>query len=648
MGWIVWLAESVLCLVASYLTAVAVYPDRGILDRLIATLLVATSLILVAIYACGLANMLAPWPLGVLSLVLFATVLVLALRSAGRERVFVVFRRDLGAPWRLVREAWQLREPAVLTIVTAAIVTGICCIMVWYFRSWTWDAVWYHVPKTYYAIQERTLRHISVPNPWTEGYPQHVEMLAVWNCIFPRDNRFDDSSQIPFLFLGAAAVAAWARRVGASRPFAASVGAAWITLPPVFLQAHSTHVDVAWSAMFTSAMYFMSGPPDRRDRWMCYISWGLFLGTKFTGAFHLALISPYLVWRIVQEIRRAHGQRWRRFGDVLLSVGLVLILGSFKYIQNMVVRGNPLYPFRWTLLGHTFPGVSTLAGEFGDGSARDPLFLGSPNALQNLVASWFDTDPFYAPDVRSGGFGPVFRYLLLPCVLLVTSDLVRLRNWRRSLLVVVFFVQALQVPAAVWPRFVIGAASASLVALAIVHTDLHSRLLRFVVSCALVVLTFVGYQDAFRGFIVFPRYLERARRADTVERAALQIDTFLWPTRWALQRERELQPGDVITYDQSVHFISDLFSHDYRTRVVYVPSDGDPQAFVHRVRSLNARWVGVQVDTPAERALQAAGAEYLFQTPLSTMAMYRMPRRNPADASFAVTRPPPTSVPPSP
>jgi hypothetical protein len=59
---------------------------------------------------------------------------------------------------------------------------------------------------------------------------------------------------------------------------------------------------------------------------------------------------------------------------------------------------------------------------------------------------------------------------------------------------------------------------------------------------------------------LYPRYLERAMQAPPDERNALQVDTFLWPTRWALLRERELHAGDVLTYDESAHFLSDLWS----------------------------------------------------------------------------------------
>jgi len=150
--------------------------------------------------------------------------------------------------------------------------------------------------------------------------------------------------------------------------------------------------------------------------------------------------------------------------------------------------------------------------------------------------------------------------------------------------------------------------------------------LKLAFSLALVGLTWHGYTEGYRGFIVHPRYFDRARRLDAAGRNALQLDTFLWPTRWAEARERELHAGDVIAYDEGVHFLNDLFNHDFGPRVEFVSSRVPAEQYLRRVRSLRAKWVGVTRGTAAEQALITAGATFLFQTPDSPMAMYRMPR----------------------
>jgi hypothetical protein len=633
MGWIVWFIETWMCLGAGWLVAAALYPDRGVLHRLIATLLVAPSLLLVAMQALGLMGLLRPVPLGLLAPAVFAAPAAVALRRLGRERALALWRSDLRAPARLAREAWREREPAALTVLAAAGVLLFAVLLVWIYKSWTWDPTWYHVPITAYAIQTGSLEWIPTSVPWTQSHPKNVELLAAWNCIFPLDNRLDDSSQLPFAVLGAAVTAAWARQVGASRAFAAGVGAAWVLLPPVFLQVWSTHVDVACGACFSAAFFFLLERPTARDRWMCLLALGLYAGSKMTGLFHLLLLAPWLAVRGGVELWRAPGERLRRAGDMALSVLGLMAVGSFKYFQNLWHTGNPLWAFKVKvpLLGRELPGLFDPAAFYDTQAGQSPLFFGAQGAFARLLRSWYMEVPTFWPDVRTGGFGPVWAFLLVPCLVLVALALVRPSGWRRNLPVLALLGAALTVQAAWWPRFVLGAATAGLVALAVVHARLVRGALRPGLSLAFLALTgFTFYQGASAqvrqaDLFMYARSFQAALRASPEERATLQVVDWLWPTEWARLKEQELQAGDVVAYDQSVYFLGELFTRDYRTRVEYVPSE-DVAAWQARIEALKPRWVGVARGSAAEQVLVQRGAQFLFQTPVSPMALYRMPR----------------------
>lgn len=619
MGWLVWIALTALCLASSWMLAAALFRGSG--DRAVAMWLFFPAQILVALQLAGIPGLLAPVPLGVVSLLLFSACALLAGRAAGRAALAQALRQDLAAPLRTLREA--PREPALLCLAPALAAGVITLLIVWFYRSWTWDPCWYHVAITDYPIQQRSL---AWPPTWDlpiQGYARNVEWLSTWSCIFPRDNRFDDSGQLPFCLLGVFAVAAWARRLGSSRPLALGLGAAWFALPPVFLQAYTTHVDVAAGALFTATAYFLAFDNTRRARWLALTALGLYVGTKFTGVLHAALLAPWFAARLWLELRAS--RRWTRLFDVAGSIGLACALGLFKYAQNFVHTGNPMFPFRFEALGHVFPGPQTVGELWGLAPGVPATFLRAPGDLRHLWTSWMDSAPFYAPDVRSGGFGPAFRWVLLPCVAAVA-----LFCWRapkKALPVLALFALSLAVPAAWWPRFVIAAASASLVAFAIVHRELRWRSLQVAASLALAATVCFGFVKGFAGYIAFPQhFLEAARAKPGAERAALQLDKFNWPTRWAMARETELRPGDVIAYDESAGFIADYFSHDYATRVVAVSSRGDPNRYLARLRALRAVWAGVERDSAAERALRAAGATFLFSAPLTRCNLYRLPR----------------------
>ena len=635
MGWLVWLLETGMCGVAGWLVAAALYPERGVLHRLIVLLLVAPALLLVPMQALGLVGLLRPVWLGALAPVGFAIAAGASARVLGRERVRALVRADLEAPLRLVREAWRDREPAALACGLTVAVWLFAVLLVWIYKSWTWDPSWYHVPITGYAIQTGSLDWIDTSVPWTQSHPKNVELLAVWNCIFPSDNRLDDSSQLPFAVLGAAVTAAWAREVGARAAFAAGVGAAWVLLPPMFLQMWSTHVDLACGALLGAAVFFLRERPSARDRWMCLLALGLYAGTKMTGAFHLLMLGPWIAARGAWELWHAPGPRWRLAANQALALLVLMAVGAFKYFQNLWKTGNPLWAFKVKvpLLGKELPGLFDPATFYGSRPGESPLFFGSPSAFRQLLSSWYVEVPTFWPDVRTGGFGPLFAYLLVPCLLWLVLELVRPRHWKHHLPVLALAGVALAVQSAWWPRFVMGAATAGLVALGAVGGRLHHRVPRAGLSLLFLGLTGVTFwqgasaQVRQADLFMYPHHFLEALRASPARRASLQVVDWLWPTEWRLRMEQELKAGDVVAYDESVYFLAELFTRDYRTRVEYVPSEGNVETYLARIDALKPRWVGVRRNSLAEGALrERRGAQYLFLAPTSELVLYRMPR----------------------
>ena len=110
------------------------------------------------------------------------------------------------------------------------------------------------------------------------------------------------------------------------------------------------------------------------------------------------------------------------------------------------------------------------------------------------------------------------------------------------------------------------------------------------------------------------------------ERATHRVIEWLWPAEWKEAMHREFQRGDVLAYDDSVYFLGEYFTPDFRTQVKYVPSTGDPVAYLQRLDELKARWAGVQSGSTAEQFLRARGAEFLFVAPVSRNALYRLRR----------------------
>jgi hypothetical protein len=83
--------------------------------------------------------------------------------------------------------------------------------------------------------------------------------------------------------------------------------------------------------------------PDQSLLILSFAFWGMALGTKYTG---LTFFAPFLMIMVGWLVFK-----WRSFRDILtprlISLSLVtfFIFGGYWYVKNLLVTGNPIYPF---------------------------------------------------------------------------------------------------------------------------------------------------------------------------------------------------------------------------------------------------------------------------------------------------------------
>ena len=631
VGWLLWGLLSVFCLAAGQRWGRSRFGGRGFAERFSVGLVISLSLLVFSVQLVGTLGLLRPIPLAAFSTILFGLVLLRGWRRLDLEET----TEPLGQPLR------DGREPLLGAIPFAVLVLAASGVMVWIFKSWNWDATAYHLPIINDAIETGGLAPVTSPMGLFVGFPRNGELLGIWNCIFPRDNRLDDSQQLPFCLLGWSLVAAWMRHLGSSRAQAAGVGAAFLLIPAVFLQAAHAQVDIACAVLLTGAIFFATRSLESRDRWIACLCLGLYLGTKFSGAFHLALLAPVLGMRAGWELLRASARglrsRLRCALDLLASACVIPLLGGWQYVQNLRVHGNPVYPFNLTLLGHRFPGLYDAGPFYGAPRGTTGAFFGAPGDVKRLLTSLVTFDPMSLfPDVRTGGFGPAFIGLLLPAAGVWACSALCRGKWHRVLPILLLLALGLAVPAAHWARFSLAAAIAALVGFGglLAQLEPRAKAAARALSAALLVLLVGGLSWSVhslwrnRFHYGWPLHLAGAWHATAEERSTLQLTSWLWPKFWAEQRERELRTGNVVAYDESQDFLSEYATRDYRTRTVFVSSQ-DAGSYVARLRQSGARWAGVREGSESEGALQRWGAERLFKAPRTGTQLYRLPRMDP-------------------
>ena len=630
--WIVWAVLTTLAYVAGYAIGVAVYADdETSTRRLVVPFVCAPTLMLVAMETCALFHRMDRATLSPFALVLFGGAIYLALRKAGKQAFLRCAKHDALAPWRMVKSTWIDHEPLSLAVIIALVLWGGAVLMCLYFRSWTFDPVWYHVTITDYAVQNHDLDWIPTHLHYVSGYPRNVELLDAWNCIFPMDNLLDDASQVPFACLGMLAIVAWCRRIGASRALSAGVAAVWYTLPPVFLLTPTSYTDLACGALFVAAAFFASDAIGPASRWMAFLCMGLYVGSKFTGTFHLALLTPLFFVRAGIELERlpSWNARFERVLDIALSFGGFASVSLWKYWQNWENTRNPFFPLKTHVpfTSYTFDGpedLRTLLGIMPDENGNY-YFFAAPGEFRHFVQAWLDPDVKYTPEVHGGGFGPVFLWFLLPCIFAVLFDSLRKKRSWEGIALFALFVAALGVPKAWWPRFAMGAPAACAIAFAALVKDVRPRVIRFALSLGLLVMTYEHTKISITGWSdVYPSHVDEAMRVTHLERSCLHLGAH-WAFEDCLQKENELRPGDIITYDESASFLSNYFTHDFHTRVMFVSSSGDPRLYVQKLRDLHVRWAGVRRGSLAEESLKAIGAKLVFQIEGTDTTLYRMP-----------------------
>jgi hypothetical protein len=104
--------------------------------------------------------------------------------------------------------------------------------------------------------------------------------------------------------------------------------------------------------------------------------------------------------------------------------------------------------------------------------------------------------------------------------------------------------------------------------------------------------------------------LLRAWHLTPLERAHLKFDN--WQQERIAERDTRVQPGEASAYDDSVSFVYQLWRPDWQNRVLYLPLQGDPQAWLRRLDEEQVRWAAMRRGSLAERVLSAAHWQPLY------------------------------------
>lgn len=336
--------------------AAGAIPGLAPLDRLLATLSIATMQIVVILTGLGALGWMAPVPVGAASLLLSA-----GLSLAPGRRGSLSWTRGLLSSARAALNAtphlYWIGAPGVAIAVLAFTYAA-------QRPPLGFDAMTYHLALAANMMRTGDLSLFYFPH-FFDLYaymPANGDLFSVWAMLPFGCDFLLPWVNVPFVAMLVLAVHRTARDLGTGHAAALAMSSALATMPVFLTTLTESYVDLPLFATYAAALRFALAAPGRTP--LLALSAGLcgvVVGTKSTGLMMAGLVfvlhamlvlPPGRPWRpAVAAIARHAG--WMAAG--------VLLLGAAFYVRNLVVAGNPFYPVPVDLPGlPPFPGQDRL------------------------------------------------------------------------------------------------------------------------------------------------------------------------------------------------------------------------------------------------------------------------------------------------
>lgn len=283
---------------------------------LVLFLVIHLLLISVAVILAGATGLLRPLPLGA------AGAAVLALLVARGEH------RQLPRPeWR------RCSVPALLFIGLLALRL---LLQVWFLAPYLGDSISYHLPKVAEWTRAGGFTSELGMDP-RSTFPAGFELIEAWWVVFLHHDVLIELAGVEFLLLAGAAVRALASGFGWPSSTARLAALAVMLGPGLYFQATSCVNDGAVAGLIlATAALIVSGAP------VLLLTIPVLLGAGIKPTFlyslpGLAILAGYFAGRGGDDAPRPH--------PAAMVLGLAaLAVGSWWYLRNWTVYGNPVYP----------------------------------------------------------------------------------------------------------------------------------------------------------------------------------------------------------------------------------------------------------------------------------------------------------------
>jgi hypothetical protein len=363
-GVICWIINFAFIIVVAYLVSRQMRSGRLILDLTIYVFLWIFFVTLFLLIA-GLAGLLAALPLGLFSLI--GLVILLAIPSTRESLLYL--KHDL-IQLRLAMRDWWEELPGWVRIIAIVflIVTVVRMVfLIWALPPFVWDSLTYHLTRVAQWTQDQRISLFDTPVDRIYT-PANYEVFAAWFTVFILHDVVVEAAGLPAYLLAGLSVYAIARSLEISK-WASLLGTiAYLSTPALLLAVTGTKNDPMMAALYLMAVALIIDLLSGRVSAVRSGCDGRFLSLVLvlllavgTKPYIMHLSAGLLVIGggiLLQDKRpkRWYRDMWRSITDYYSSSILIrsmvvlllisgLFLGSYWYLRNWVVIGNPFYPY---------------------------------------------------------------------------------------------------------------------------------------------------------------------------------------------------------------------------------------------------------------------------------------------------------------
>ncbi|HEY7111770.1 MAG TPA: glycosyltransferase family 39 protein [Thermoanaerobaculia bacterium] len=284
---------------------------------------------------------------GLLSTVFFGLACLRLLRAPA---VAIVLAAGVLLVWRERRAAHEaIRGAGPKALAALALLTPLFYASL--FPPTDPDATMYHLPAARAFAVSGAIP--ALPDLRYPVFPQLAELLDA-AALLVGDDVLVALLNLLWCVLVAALLVAWGKRLRDPRAGVWGAGL-WIGSPLVLLLARSGLVEPAASGFLTASLLAMEGARVSGGLAWLAVSGALAgwaAGTKYTGLYFAAALFA------VALIVGRPGARAR--GAVLFALGALAAAGPW-YLRNLILAGNPVWPFLGKIFGYRFWGPADVA-----------------------------------------------------------------------------------------------------------------------------------------------------------------------------------------------------------------------------------------------------------------------------------------------